>query len=354
MISKLIIFIVFLFKVKSKICCNCKKNNNDNNKEINSEDIEKENDKKIVDIIKNNEIYKTDYKTSKFKWNNNNCTIKTSLLNLMLFFDNCLEIFEDIKKEENIICKRAKKEALEIIKEIIKIREKYLKGENLITMQDFYKRCHDYQYKFYKEVKDDEIYDIDKLKKLNEESIYLPELICFGYNFKDILDNLDNPSQLSNEKDEFVKFRDKDLEKPDYKEYRTDFESGCKFLLIIKLLSKLIKDLKVIDYDTNKIAIIYKGKIFKIESYLNITELDINDKIISITLGVNYGNTGHSCLIFRDKDNKYYFDCCNDIIEINVEDIKNKNFQKILDIWAKKCNSYHYKIRSIGEILYKN
>lgn len=386
MLSKILIFIVFLFKINFKICCNsdnccfCFKNKNNNFKnnidddninddkknfdDIKNEDDNKnKNDKNLDNIIKNDKIYKKDIQKSKFKWNDNNCSIKTSLLNLMIFFDNCPELFEDIKKEENIKCKRARKEALEIIKEIINIREKYLKGENLIRMEDFYKRCHDYQYKFYKEVKNEELEDIDKLKKLVEESINLADLVGFNYYLFSIVEALNEGriEQAQNEKNIFKDFRDYDLETPDYKEYRTNFTCGCSLSILLKLLSKFVKDFFILEGNLIN-EYIYKGKIFRTKLFDNsndkiildnINKLEVNDKIISIMLKVKYGTIGHACLIFNDKNNpkKWYFDNVNNIIEVDFNDVKNKKFQKLLDIWYKKGGPYHYKFNIIEEIL---
>ena len=50
-----------------------------------------------------------------------------------------------------------------------------------------------------------------------------------------------------------------------------------------------------------------------------------------------------------------YFNILNDnnVLVIDFEDVKNKNFQKILDIWYKKDKSYPYTFGSIEEVLYK-
>ena len=361
MLLKKQIFILFIFENYYKIfsytncCCyydnkNKEKNNNLNNNKENNEKINKDDEyENLDDILKNNDIYKKDYKESKFKWNDNNCTIKTSLLNLMLFFDYLPVLYEDIKKEENIKCEKAKKEAIEFINEIINIREKYLKGENLIKMEDFYKKCHDYKYKFYKEIKDDELDDIDKLKEIEEENIYLSELLGFSYQLDDMLTyyNENNKELFNSEKEAFKDYRDNDLEESYYKEYRTDFECGCSLDLILELLSKLIKDFKVIHYPAFY-QIIYKKYIFQIKK-----NLEVKNNLISIKLHVKYKDIGHSCLIYKDKNNnKYYFDCCNKVIEIDFEDVKNKNFQKILDIWYKKTGSYKYTFDDIREVLY--
>lgn len=379
----ILFFIIFLFKFNSKSCC-CYKNNNSENNIIdnskdnkkNSENIkEKENEKnkddqKIVEIIKNNEIYKKDIKTSKFSWNNNNCTIKTSLLNLMLFFDNCPKLFDDIKKEENIICKRAKKEALEIIKEIKNIREKYLKGENLIRMEDFYYLLQKYTHSFIKSIKNEELDDINILNEIENEtmdysSFSLKKFPQISNWFLELaIKNYDDKNYLNKLKNNFINYRDVELDKDFKIKKETDFSSSFRLSLILKLLSKFVKDFYILEGKLlNRYS--YKQEPFRIRGFNNYNEdmrlediknLEINDQIISIHLNVKYGTTLHACLIFRDKDNckKWYFDCCDNVIEIDFEDVKNKNFQKILDIWAKKCNSYNYTFKEIEEILYKN
>jgi len=380
MLFKLLFFIIFLFKINSKICCCCKNNNSEKNSIDNSKDNNKNSenikekeknkyDQKIDEIIKNNEIYKKGYKTSKFSWNNNNCAIKTSLLNLMLFFDNCPELFEDIKKEENIICKRSKKEALEIIKEIIKIREKYLKGENLIKMEDFYYLLQKYTHSFIKSIKNEELDDINILKEIEKET-----MDYYNFTFGKFPKNIDNfflgyaiknyndKNILNKFKNDFIEYRDVELDNDCKIEKETDFLSSFRLHLILELLSKFVKGFSILEGKLfDRYA--YNQKFFEIKQFNNnneniisenIKNLEINDKIISITLSVKFGSTGHACLIYKDLDNKWYFDCCNSVIEVDFEDVKNKNFQKILDIWAKKCNSYHYKFESISEILYKN
>jgi len=375
----ILFFIIFLFKINSKTCC-CYKNNNSENNIIdnskddkkNSENIkeeEKKDDQKIDEIIKNNEIYKKDIKTSKFNWNNNNCAIKTSLLNLMLFFDNCPKISEDIKKEENIKCKRAKKETLEIIKEIIKIREKYLKEENLIRMKDFYYLLQKYTHSFIKSIKNDELDDINIFNEIEKETMDYSEFSNEKFSkitnwfLEPAIKNYNDKNNLDELKKDFIEYRDVELDKDFKIKKETNYSSSFRLSLILELLSKFVKGFLILEgklfYRYSYKQKFYDIKIFNNDNkdirLENIKNLEINDKIISITLCVEYGSIRHSCLIFRDKDNskKWYFDCCNKVIEIDFEDVKNKNFQKILDIWTKKVKSYHYTFRNIDEVLYK-
>ena len=57
-------------------------------------------------------------------------------------------------------------------------------------------------------------------------------------------------------------------------------------------------------------------------------KLEINNNFISVNLSLKCGNIGHSCLIYKGIDNKYYFDNSYTVIKIDYKDLKNKKFQK--------------------------
>lgn len=351
----ILFFIIFLFKINSKTCC-CYKNNNSENNIIDNSKDDKKNSENIKE--KEKEKNKDKYFKSNFKWHDNNCGIKTSLLGLMILFDNIPELYEYIKDENNIKYPRCKDYVKKIIKEIVNIRERYLKDEKLIDMVDFYKYCHDYLWNFYKSITDDELEDNVKLIQ-----IYLqhPEFFI-GINGEVLLLSIIQGANKDLNIKLFKEFRDKDLENHYYKNYLTDYSSAIRTHNLIEFLLKTVKNMNyenknlilTFEFNGKKYVYVYKEYYNTGHSY-NIKDLEINDQIISIYLGVTCGSIGHGCLIFRDKDNckKWYFDCCNKVIEIDFEDVKNKNFQKILDIWTKKCNSYNYKFKEIYEVLYK-
>ena len=349
---KIFKFILSLFFTNFIYCC-CKHNNEEDKANIlldKVKDKNEDNKPKNKNEDKKNEITS---KNSRFSWYKNNCSIKTSLLNLMVLFDNYNQLFEKLKDDNIITCIKARKEFKRILNEIINIRNKYKNNEELIRMEDFYKRCHDYKYNFYKSITNDDLINLEQLNKIiDENDKILRDMIHFNY-------DIDSKIFYIND---FIEFRDEDLNEPFYKDYRTDYTAGFSLSKILYMLVKLTNVLKIENYHVFGDNIYtFDDYKFKIVSYNNgnyelvsdnMKNVEINDNLISLTIGLSYGDIGHSALIFKDIDNKYYFDCCNKVIQIDYQDIQNKNFQKIVDQWIKVGN-INYKFESIKEALYK-
>jgi len=354
---KIFKFILSLFFTNFIYCCYKHNNEEDKNNNILLDKPKNKNE----DIKNEDSKNKITSKNSRFMWNNNNCSIKSSLLNLMILFDNYNQLFEKLNDDNIITCIKARKEFKRILNEVINIRNKYKNNEELIRMEDFYKRCHDYKYNFYKSITNDDLINLEQLNKIiDENDDILRDMIPINYSIDS--KDFNNKIEYENEIKMFIEFRDEDLNTSDYKDYRTDYTAGFTLSKILYMLVKLTNVLKIENYHVFGDNIYtFDDYKFKIVSYNNgndelvsdnMKNVEINDNLISLTMGLSYGDIGHSVLIFKDIDNKYYFDCCNKVIQIDYQDIQNKNFQKIVDQWIKVGN-INYKFESIKEALYK-
>ena len=363
------LIINLIFKIQCEcICCFKNKNKNKNN-DLNSE-LNENNDKnnKEEDLDKKKEEedkYKKNNKTE-FNHGSNNCVFQTTMNSLMIIFDYFPELFEEFKKEENIITNTDKvdiKYKKAIINEIIDLRKKYLNGEKQIKIFKLYDLIVDFVVQYFK-TNDLEFYG--KNKENHEKFIekYIPklrfdclELINYSEILKFIRDN--NYKTISNDK--LNKFNEL---KNNLKIIINGYGTNLFLSNFIELINNFFLKFLNIEDIMNK-EIIYKNKNNKIlfrkilnhknnfndnntiNNFINknlnkifIFTIDSQDKRIS---------AGHISDIVKDKNNNYYHNSCNYKTLVSELDIKNNNFQKILDD-SKKIGNYPFEFIEIKNI----
>jgi len=359
----LIINLIFEIKCNYSFKNKIKKNNfnselNENNDKNNKEkdlDKEKDFDKKKEEEDK----YKKNNKTE-FYHGNNNCVFQTTINSLMIIFDHFPELFEEFKKEENIITNTDNvdiKYKKVIINEIIELRKKYLNREKQINIFKLYDLIVDFVVQYFK------THDLEFYYKNNENyekfiEIYLNNLRfdCLELiNYKEILKFIrDNKSKtISN--NELNKFNEL---KNNLKIIITGY--GSKFFLydFIELINTFFVKFLNIEEIKNK-EYIYKNKnnkilfkrIFNNENNFNSINNFINknlNKIIIFTIDSEDKSISsrHISNIVKDINNNYYHNSCNYKTLVSELDIKNNNFQKILDD-SKKIGNYTFEFISI-------
>ena len=281
----------------------------------------------------------------------------------MIIFDHFPELFEEFKKEENIITNTDKidiKYKKVIINEIIELRKKYLNGEKQIEIFNLYDLLINFVVQYFK------THDLEFYYK-NEENykkfidIYLPYLRfdCLKLlNYNEIVKFIkkNKYKTISNKKlNEFNEL--KNNLKIIINDYGSNFFLN-NFIEIINTFFVKFLNIEEIKNEKN----IYKNKnnkiLFKrifndIDNNINsINNLNKNlNKIIIFTIESidNRINAFHISNILKDKNNNYYNNSCNYKTLVSELDIKNNNFQKILDD-SKKIGNYPFEFIKIREI----
>jgi len=365
------LIINLIFKIQCECICYYKNKNNNLNSELN-ENNDKNNEEEDLDKKKEEEDkYKKNNKTE-FNHGSNNCVFQTTMNSLMIIFDYFPELFEEFKKEENIITNTDKvdiKYKKAIINEIIELRKKYLNGEKQIKIFKLYDLIVDFVVQYFK-THDLEFYYKNKENYIKFIEMYLDYLRkdCLELiNYKEIKKeikyfiskNKNNYKTISN--DELNKFNEL---KNNLKIIITGYGSDFFLYRFIELINTFFVKFLNIEDIMNK-EIIYKNKnnkiLFKkilinennfndINSINNFINKNLN-KIIIFTIDSQDKSisSGHVSNIVKDKNNNYYHNSCNYKTLVSELDIKNNNFQKILDD-SKKIGNYPFEFISILDI----
>lgn len=333
------VFLILITNYTFSKTCNCYKNEKNtvikiDNKIQNENDNKNNNDfRKKHNNLKNKEFkidkkYLNDYKICDekcfFEYENNNCTVKSTLSIFCKIF-NKKKIIEDWLKSNNII-----------LKTLGEILDRYNKNDK--SKKDYDIFFHNLL-SFFVDYYNDNI----KIQKLKTEpdkdfkEIMNIFLKFFGnYDFKEIKKN-----------DQEITFSDlfNNVDKLKYQKYN-DYLARFNLSNLIVLINKFYH----LNYKNPQIHY------FQVENDIYVTNCTDNfDDLFFISLDVRYGNIGHRCIIFKE-NNKFYFENCNKIFEINNKLVEvcweNDNYQQIIDIYIKE-GGINYKYESVDEYLYQ-
>ena len=342
------ILILHIIKIHSKNYnkhCNCK---NYSSKKINI----KQHKQQDIENIKNNEFNKPKKKEKKqiikkeidksllqnyevcndivfYKWHSNNCTVKYTLIALIITF-NKPKILNDWLNSGN-----------EFLKTLAEIFIRYNNKDNskddvsiffhalLKYLVDYYNNNIEIQKKK-TEMDSDFIKIIEHFK--NMFPCYKVEKI--GKIFEDIK----NIDELF-----------KNVNKLEFKNY-SDFTSS---LNITNIIFDIIAKIYNINFEKH-----YIHEYFQIENNVYTNDFEIEDfyKVPFFTLTLRYKDTNiiHECIIYK-KEDKYYLENCNTVIKINKELVKtcyeNDDFQPIINIYIKN-GGLEYKYKYVDDNLY--
>ena len=357
-----------IFEIKINCCCIKNKNKNKNKKINFNSELNENNDKnnKEKDLDKKKEEEKlNNNNNTEFYHDNKNCVFQTTINSLMIIFDHFPELFEEFKKEENIITNTDKvdiKYKKAIINEIIELRKKYLNGEKQIKIFKLYDLIVDFVVQYFK-THDLEFYYKNKENYIKFQNIYIQNLRsdCLKYfNFNEIqifiYKNKNNYKTISN--NELNKFNElKNNLKITINGYGSDFFLYRFIELINTFFIKFLNIEEIINkeniYKNKNNKILFK-RIFNnennfnsINSINNFINKNLN-KIIIFTIDSEDKSISsrHISNIVKDINNNYYHNSCNYKTLVSELDIKNNNFQKILDD-SKKIGNYTFEFISI-------
>ena len=372
------IFIFFNSLLYNYCCYKNKKNNIDNfeistniedkNKDFNddapriNEELKKDEDKK------NKDKKELEYQKTSFLHNSDNCLFQTVFLDLMVIFDYFPELFEEFKKEENIIKDNCDvKYKKEVIDEIVNLRERYLKGETGIDVHKIYDIFLKFNEKYIQSLNFDDFIKNKKYRDFYNISQNIVLILSSNIdkkklNITKIINTIDKEDYTNKVdlNDENIKktFNDQIKNYKLKKAYNTYQASGGLTLeyLILYLnnyVSKFVEINVISKLKINKTneEIIYKDdknkELFKIKNIYkeNINEYyKFKDKIIIMNLNVRDKriNDAHNCNIVKEKDNIYYHNSCNYKTIVSKSDFDNFNIQNILDE-SKKCDNHPFE-----------
>ena len=357
------LIINLIFEIKINFCCKNKNKKNNFNSELN-ENNDKNN--KEEDLDKKKEEENLNNNNTEFYHGNNNCVFQTAINSLMIVFDHFPELFEEFKKEENIITNTDKvdiKYKKAIINEIVELRKKYLNGEKQIKIFKLYDLIVDFVVQYFK-THDLEYYY--KNKENHEKFIekYIPNLrfVCLELiNYREILKFIRENNYKTISNDELNKFNElKNNLKIIINGYGSDFFLNNFIKLINTFFVKFLNIEKIINekniYKNKNNKILFKNILNNESNFNGINSINnfINknlNKIIIFTIDSEDKSisSGHISNIVKDKNNNYYHNSCNYKTLVSELDLKNNNFQKILDD-SKKIGNYPFEFISILDI----
>ena len=259
------------------------------------------------------ETYKICSESPCYPWENNNCSIQTILSEISLIF-NKPKIINDWLNSDNALLKTLG-EILKRFREGDKSKEDYK-----IFYNKFFNFFCDYYNKNYKD---------QKLKEEPDKEFKDIVIIFSDFFLKYFCEKLSLEPDKIGFKEIF-----NSINKIEYKEVN-DYCGSFKLKLLIELIDKYY-NLKL----KHKPSILYEVG----NSTYQIGAENFND-VFLIELVIYYNGIGHMALILK-KQNKYYFQICNKIYEVEKELVEEcfncKNYQKIIDINTKE-GGYDYK-----------
>lgn len=338
---------MYIFSVYGCLCCTCKKcYNNDKSIDLDKDDVKKDNEfykpkkKEKKQIIKKeiDEKLLQDYEVCNdmvfYKWHSNNCTVKSTLINLTILF-NKPKILNDWINSNN-----------EFLKTLAEIFVRY---NNKDTSKDdvsiFFHAVEKYYIDYYNtNIK-------IQRKKENFDEDFIKTVGHFIEIFKTYISG-----KFNNKKDYCDKeYLAKNVDMLEFKKF-TDYNSSFNTNMIIDdIISKIYN----INYEVHNGANIFQlDDVIYSDDILNDEDFD---KILYIELDLEYSKKiSHKCTIYK-KENKYYLENCDTVIRITKELVQkcyqNNYFQPIIDIYIKN-GGIIYKCRElltkVGYAEYKN
>lgn len=376
------LFLNFIYSVNYLFsgCCNCNNDKiNENTKTISDNDKnsnENDNDqrKKYNDELekdkkykfKNDDIYKKDDNISPFYWSGSNCEFKTAITEFNILCLYIPEIIEKLNDEKNIIDNcidiSIKKS---IIEEIINLNNKYKNCEKNIDVNNLLRLISEVVINLIKKSdpsKNDGYFEeLQEIRDLIHSSTYCD----FITNYPEICDIINKIESSDNDDDTRKKYIDEyNIKKNQQLVINSNYKSTLDLLNFLKFLDKhIIKIFTEIKkeeklekhYMNDYYTFILNEKKFCIYKILNLNEENIElfkenfnkNNVISINLCCLCGTIEHASCILKYK-NDYFYDSYNKCINIDLNDIKNCNFEKILS----EHKDYSNKLNKIEHLIY--
>jgi len=330
---KLILYIFVTFKTFYMYCkCSdcrtcCKKESyNINNKEDNKEDGKKE-CKYENEKIKIDKKWLEDYKVCDekcfFEYENNNCSVKSTLSIFCKIF-NKKTIIDNWLKSDNIV-----------LKTLGEILDRYSKNDKSKKDYDIFFHCLlNYFVDYYNDNIDEQKKKTEVDKDFKDTVNIFRKMFC-AYKINGI--ELDG---------ECIYFSDV-IKKVDRLEKKTYTDFLCKFNLndLIFIINKFYH----LNYQT------HAYNYFQVENDIYTDSCYDFNMLYYLALHVKYFNIGHQCIVFKE-DDKFYFENCDKVFELNEKLVeacwKNCNYQPIIDIYIKE-GGINYKYESAKDFLYQ-
>lgn len=336
--------LIYIFSVYGCLCCTCKKcYNNDKSIDLDKDDVKKDNDKKDNEFIKRKKKEKIkkiidkklldDYEVCNdmvfYKWHSNNCGVKCTLIALTILF-NKPKILNDWENSDN-----------EFLKTLAEIFVRY---NNKDTSKDDVSIFFHAVEKYFVDYYNNNIEIQNKKTKMDSDFIYIIQKFINMFPVYEVEKIRKNFKDINDINELF-----KNVNKLEFKNY-SDFSSKLE---IIYIIFDIIAKIYNINYEEH-----YNQKFFQIENNIYTTDFGIEDfdKVHFFTLELRYNDTNilHECIIYK-KEDKYYLENCNTVIEINKELVKicyeNDDFQPIIDIYVKN-GGLEYKYIRIDNFFY--
>ena len=376
------LFLNFIYSVNCLFsgCCNCnndktKKNakttykNDENNNENDNDQRKKyddqlEKDKKYK--IKKDDIYKKDDNISPFYWSGSNCEFKTAITEFNLLCLYISEIIEKLNDEKNIIGNcidiSIKKS---IIEEIINLNNKYKNCEKNIDVNNLLRLISEVVINLIKKIDPSE--NDEYFKELQEirKYIYSSTDIDFITNYPEICHIINEIESSDNDDDTRKKYIDDyNIKKNQPLVINSNYQSSLDILNFLKFLDKHIikifteikEEEKIYKHHINTCyTFILNEKKFCIYQIISPNKDNIElfkenfnkNNVICINLWCLCGTIEHASCILKYK-NDYFYDSYNKCINIDLNDIKNCNFEKILS----EHKDYDNKLNKIAHLIY--
>ena len=347
-------------KVNSKVY-SCKNNIKNINNDIDLYINEKKDshDQKNVDIKKSNYIYNEHDNVSPFYWHDSNCEFKTALTEFNLLCLYIPEIIEKLKDSNNIIQNfidiNLKKS---IVNEIINLHtryknfEKQIKVDKIIDLLKEIAICclNEYNPRINKDYNDKLIEIISKLGEFK----FIIDFDVFIELIEHILSDDCEISKKNEYIDEYNKKKNNKLS------VNSGYQSNISLVEFINFLNKYV--LKIFDEYEKKYILDKKSnndiynykinnknfKIYRIYNTITCGNKDVfrqifnDNKVISFNIESKYSDSIDHCSCFVNYNEKYYYDSYNNYINVDYNDLKNAEFEKILSYHSKETFSTEF------------